>query len=250
MMSRRFLLVRGGLVAVSVVAVLTAALALNGAEREWPAIRDWDFNLAFGPIYAEGSLAQTLRAPPTPLAAIAIYAVGSIPDRVHLRVFDRGDPSAPRLVAEAQAPGDREGRIRFDIPHPVDTSDRLLEIEIINPPGSRVPLTLQANHGDPYAHGYASAHGDPGGGRVDLRLQAWRRVSPMILVREIIRANVLGAAFTLITAATAAGLVLAWVRRLVAHRPIHMAVPVNLLVLAAGIALARVGFEHLAPWVV
>ena len=101
MMSRRFQLVRGGLVALSVVAVLAAALALASAERQWPTFPTYAFNLDYGPAFAGGSLEQTFAAPATPLRSIEVRAVSPWPAAVIVRLRDVGDPASPLLVESA-----------------------------------------------------------------------------------------------------------------------------------------------------
>ncbi len=247
MMSRRFRVVPGGLAAVSVVAVLAAALALLGAERQWPTFPTYAFNLDFGPAFAGGSLAQTFAAPVTPLRSIEVRAVSPWPDAVIVRMRDVGDPSSPLLVeASVQVAGD--GLIRLGLPGTVDTSDRLLQIQVINPPGSPTPLVLQANRTDPYSEGQAAIGGDAGAGTVDLVMQTWRRVTPTSLGIEVLGAHALGALFVVSTAIIAAGLALACVRDRFVLRSRSVVAATALLVIAAGLALARVGFEALTPW--
>ncbi len=237
----------GGLAAVSVVAALAAALALAGAEREWPTFPTYAFNLDFGPAFAGGSLEQTFTAPGTPLRALEVRAVSPWPDAVIVRVRDVGDPAAPLLVESGvQVAGD--GVIRLGLPGTVDTSGRLLQVQVINPSESPTPLVLQANRTDPYPEGRAARGGDSGAGTVDLVMRTWRRVTPTALGVEVLRAHAVGAAFVLATAIVVTGLALAWVRPLVPHRSRHVLMAISVLVLAAGLALARLGFEHLAPW--
>ena len=249
MMSRRFQLVRGGLVALSVVAVLAAALALASAERQWPTFPTYAFNLDYGPAFAGGSLEQTFAAPATPLRSIEVRAVSPWPAAVIVRLRDVGDPAAPLLVeSSVKVAGD--GVIRLEPPGTVDTSGRLLQVQVINPPESLTPLILQANRINPYAAGQATLGGDAGAGTVDLVMQTWRRVTPTALAVEVLRAHALGALFAVASAIVVAGLALFGVRRLFPDRPRHALATMRLLVLAAGIALARLGFEHLAPWIV
>ena len=247
MMSRRFRVVRGGLVALSVVAVLAAALALAGAERQWPTFPTYAFNLDYGPAFAGGSLEQTFAAPATPLRSIEVRAVSSWPDAVIVRLRDVGNPAAPLLVESGiQVAGD--GVIRLEPPGTVDTSGRLLQVQVINPPESLIPLVLQANRINPYAGGQATLGGDAGAGTVDLVMQTWRRVTPTALAVEVLRAHALGTLFAVATAIVAACLALAWVRGRLALRSRSVVAAAALLVIAAGLALARVGFEALAPW--
>ena len=249
MMSRRFQLVRGGLVALSVVAVLAAALALARTERQWPTFPTYAFNLDYGPAFAGGSLEQTFAAPATPLRSIEVRAVSPWPAAVIVRLRDVGDPASPLLVESAvQVAGD--GVIRLEPPGTVNTSGRLLQVQIINPPESLTPLILQANRINPYSAGQATLGGDAGAGTVDLVMQTWRRVTPTALAVEVLRAHALGALFALASAIVVASLALLWMRRLIPHWSRLMFTGVSMLVLAAGFGLARLGFEHLAPWVV
>ena len=248
MMLRRFGVARGVLAALSVVAALAAALALGGAERQWPAFPTYASNLDFGPAFAGGSLEQTFAAPATPLRRIELRAVSPWPETVMVRVRDVGDPAAVVLV-ESSVGIAADGAIRLDLPGTVDTSERFLQIQVVNPPESPTPLTLQANHTDPYGDGQAAIGSDPGTGSVDLVLQTWRRVTPTALVLEVLRANALGALFALTTLVAVAGLALAWIRRRRSDRSRSVAAAATFLGLAVGLGLLRVGFEVLAPWV-
>ena len=245
---RRFGVARGVLAALSVVAAVAAALALGGAERQWPAFPTYAFNLDFGPAFAGGSLEQTFAAPATPLRRIELRAVSPWPETVTVRVRDVGDPVAVVLV-ESSVGIAADGAIRLDLPGTVDTSERFLQIQVVNPPESSTPLALQANHTDPYGGGQAAIGSDPGTGSVDLVLQSWRRVTPMALGLEVLRANVLGVLFALATLIAVAGLALAWIRRRRADRSRSVAAAAGLLGIAVGLGLLRVGFEVLAPWV-
>ena len=246
---RRFGVAPGVLATLSVVAVLAAALALVGAERQWPAFPTYAFNLDFGPAFAGGSIEQTVAAPGTPLRRIELRAVSPWPETVTVRVRDVGDPAAPRVLVEASVGISADGAIRLDLPGTVDTSGRSLQIQVANPPGSRTPLTLQANRTDPYANGLASGGGDPGPGTIDLVLQTWRRITPAALGLEVLRANALGALFALATLIAVAGLALDWVLRQFGDRSRTVVAAVELLGVAVGLGLLRVGFEVLAPWV-
>ena len=248
MMLRRFGMAPGVLAALSVVAAVVAALALGGAERQWPAFPAYAFNLDFGPAFAGGSLEQTFAAPATPLRRIELRAVSPWPETVTVRVRDAGDTAAPLLV-EASVGIAADGAIRLDLPGTVDTSGRSLQIQVANPPGSHAPLTLQANHTDPYANGHASGGGDSGPGTIDLVLQTWRRVTPAALGIEVLRANALGLLFTLSTLIAVAGLALTWIWRRYADRSRSVVAAAGLLGVAVGLGLLRVGFEVLAPWV-
>lgn len=235
------------LAAASVVAALVAGLTLATAEREWPAFPAYAFNLDFGPAFAGGSLEQGLAAPATPLRRIELHAVSPWPDAVLARVRDVGDPAAPLLV-ESSVVVAADGTIRVAIPRTVDTSRRMLEIQVVNPPGSPTPLVLQANRTNPYAQGRAAIGGDAGSGSVDLVLQTWRRVTPTALGLEVVRANGLGALFALASLIVIAGLALTWVWRRFAGRSRFAPASACALVAAAGLALLRLGFEVLAPW--
>ena len=248
MILRRFGVAPVVLAAVSVVAALAAALALGGAERQWPAFPTYAFNLDFGPAFAGGSLEQTFAAPATPLRRIELRAVSPWPENVTVRVRDVGDPGAVVLL-ESSVGISADGAIRLDLPGTVDTSGQSLQIQVANPPGSRTPLTLQANRTDPYANGLASGGGDPGPGTIDLVLQTWRRITPAALGLEVLRANALGALFALATLIAVAGLALAWVLRQFGDRSRTVVAAVGLLGVAVGLGLLRVGFEVLAPWV-
>ncbi|MCY3784487.1 MAG: hypothetical protein OXG79_12000 [Chloroflexi bacterium] len=248
MMLRRFGVARGVLAALSVVLAVAAALALGGAERQWPAFPTYAFNLDFGPAFAGGSLEQTFAAPATPLRRIELRAVSPWPETVTVRVRDAGDPAAVVLV-EASVGIAADGLIRIDLPGTVDTSGRLLQVQVVNPPESPTPLSLQANHTDPYGGGQAAIGSDPGTGSVDLVLQTWRRVTPTGLALEVLRANALGALFALATLIAVAGLALAWGWRRFADRSRSVATTAGLLGVAVGLGLLRVGFEVLAPWV-
>lgn len=247
MMTRRLRVVPGMLAAVSVVAALAAVLMLGTAEREWPAFPAYAFNLDFGPAFAGGSLEQGLAAPATPLRRIELHAVSPWPDAVLARVRDVGDLATPLLV-ESSVVVAADGAIRVAIPRTVDTSRRMLEIQVVNPPGSSTPLVLQANRTDPYAQGRAAIGGDVGTGSVDLVLQTWRRVTPAALGIEVVRANGLGALFTLASLIVVTGLALVWVWRRFAGRSRFAPASACVLVFAAGLALLRLGFEVLAPW--
>jgi len=247
MMTRRFRVVPGMLAAVSVVAALATVLMLGTAEREWSAFPAYAFNLDFGPAFAGGSLEQGLAAPATPLRRVELHAVSPWPDTVLVRVRDVGDPAASLLV-ESSVEVDANGTIRVAIPRTVDTSRRMLQIQVVNPAGSSTPLVLQANRTDPYAQGRAAIGGDVGTGSVDLVLQAWRRITPTALGIEVVRANGLGALFTLASLIVVAGLALVWIWRRFAGRSRSALTSACALVAAAGLALARIGFEVLAPW--
>lgn len=249
MMTRRLRVAPGMLAAVSVVAALAAVLMLGTAEREWPAFPAYAFNLDFGPAFAGGSLEQGLAAPATPLRRIELHAVSPWPDAVLARVRDVGDPATPLLV-ESSVVVAADGAIRVAIPRTVDTSRRMLEIQVVNPPGSPTPLVLQANRTDPYAQGRAAIGGDVGTGSVDLVLRTWRRVTPAALGVEVVRANGLGALFALGSLIVIASLALAWVWRRFAGRSRFAPASASacVLVAAAGLALLRLGFEVLAPW--
>ena len=247
MMLRRFGVAPGVLAALSVVAAVAAAVALGGAERQWPAFPTYAFNLDFGPAFAGGSLEQTFEAPATPLRRIELRAVSPWPETVTVRVRDVGDPAAVVLV-ESTVGIAADGEIRVDLPGTVDTSARFLQVQVVNPPESPTPLALQANHTDPYGGGQAAIGSDPGTGSVDLVLHTWRRVTPTALGMEVLRANALGAAFALATVITVAGLALAWVWRRCADRSRSVVAAAGLLCVAAGLGLLRVGFEVLAPW--
>ena len=248
MMWRRFGVAPGVLAALSVVAAVAAALALAGAERQWPAFPAYAFNLDFGPAFAGGSLEQTFTAPATPLRRIEVRALSPWPDRVILRVRDIGDPATPLLVESDVQVAD-DGSIRLELPGTVDSSGRLLQIQVSNPTGSLTPLVLEANRTDPYVEGRASGGGDPGLGTVDLVMQTWRRVTPAALGIEVLRANALGAVFALVSLFAVAGLALAWVWRRFADRSRSVVAAAGLLGVAVGLGLLRVGFEVLAPWV-
>ncbi len=238
----------GVLAALSVVAALAAGLTLATAEREWPAFPAYAFNLDFGPAFAGGSLEQGLAAPATPLRRVELHAVSPWPDAVLVRVRDVGDPAAPLLVESSVEIG-VDGTIQVAIPRTVDTSGRQLQIQVVNPPGSRTPLALQANRTNPYAQGRASIGGDVGTGSVDLALQTWRRVTPTALGIEVVRANGFGILFALASLLVIAGLALAWVWRRFAGRSRFAPATACVLAAAVGLALARIGFEVLAPWV-
>ncbi len=247
-MTRRLRVMPSVLAAVSVVAALAAGLTLATAEREWPAFPAYAFNLDFGPAFAGGSLEQELATPATPLRRIELRAVSPWPDAVLVRVRDVSDSAAPLLVESSVEIG-VDGTIQVAIPRTVDTSGRQLQIQVVNPLGSRTPLALQANRTNPYAQGHASIGGDVGTGSVDLVLQTWRRVTPTALGIEVVRANGLGALFALASLIVLAGLALAWVWRRFAGRSRFAPTSACVLAAAAGLALARVGFEVLAPWV-
>ena len=246
-MTRRLQVVPGMLAAVSVVAALAAGLMLATAEREWPAFPAYAFNLDFGPAFAGGSLEQELAAPATPLRRIELRAVSPWPDAVLARVRDVSDPAAPLLVESSVAIA-ADGTIRVEIPRTVDTSRRILQIQVVNPPESPTPLVLQANRTDPYAQGRAAIGGDVGAGSVDLVLQTWRRVTPAALGLEVVRANGLGALFALASLIVIAGLALARVWRRFTGRSRLAPATACVLVAAAGLALLRLGFEVLSPW--
>ncbi|MCY3913430.1 MAG: hypothetical protein OXG43_09300 [Chloroflexi bacterium] len=246
-MLRRFGVAPGVLAALSVVAAVAAALALGGAERQWPAFPTYAFNLEFGPAFAAGSLEQTFAAPATPLRRIELRAVSPWPETVTVRVRDVGDPAAEVLV-EASVGIAADGAIRLDLPGTVDTSERFLQIQVVNPPESSTPLALQANHTDPYGGGQAAIGSDPGTGSVDLVLQTWRRVTPTALALEVLRANALGALFALMSLVAVAGLALAWGWRRFSDRSRSVAAAATFLCIAVGLGLLRVGFEVLAPW--
>lgn len=248
MMLRRFGVARGVLAALSVVLAVAAALALGGAERQWPAFPTYAFNLDFGPAFAGGSLEQTFAAPATPLRRIELRAVSPWPETVTVRVRDVGDPAVVVLV-ESSVGIAADGAIRLDLPGTVDTSERFLQIQVVNPPESPTPLALQANHTDPYGGGQAAIGSDPGTGSVDLVLQTWRRVTPTALALEVLRANALGALFALMSLVAVAGLALAWGWRRFGDRSQLVATTAGLLGVAVGLGLLRVGFEVLAPWV-
>lgn len=214
---------------------VAATLSLATAERQWPAFPAFDSNLAFGPFGAGGSLTQTLQAPSTPLSAVAIYVVGQPPNDVALRVFDGMHADEDAVIAEARGVADSAGRLRFDVPRPVDTSGRRLLLQIVNPVGSGASLTLQANFANPYTRGLASANGDPGSGRVDIRLDAWRRMTPVDVAREVAQRSALGAVFAAVTVIVAASIL----RRLL---------PSWSLVVAIVLVALRLGFEVMAPW--
>ncbi len=248
MMLQRFGVARGVLAALSVVAAVAAALALGGAERQWPAFPSYAFNLNFGPAFAGGSLEQTFAAPATPLLRIELRAVSPWPETVMVRVRDVGNPAAVVLV-ESSVGIAADGAIRLDLPGTVDTSERFLQVQVVNPPESLTPLALQANHTDPYGGGQAAIGRDPGTGSVDLVLQTWRRVTPTALALEVLRANALGALFALTSLVAVAGLALAWGWPRIADRSRSVAAAATLLGFAVGLGLLRIGFEVLAPWV-
>ena len=210
-------------------------LSLATAERQWPAFPAYDFNLAYGPFGAGGSVTQTLQAPSTPLSALTLYVVGRAPDHLDLRVFDGDDPDETRLIAEARGVADALGRVRFDIPRPVDTSGRRLLLLIVNPADFGSTLTLQANFANPYSEGMATGMGDAGTGRVDLRLDGWRRMTPVDVVREVVQRTPLGAVFVVVTVIVVAAVFRRYLRSW------------GLGVVAVLVAL-RLGFEVLAPW--
>lgn len=249
MMLRRFGVAWGVLAALSVVAALAAALALGGAERQWPAFPTYAFNLDFGPTFAGGSIEQTFAAPATPLRRIELRAVSPWPETVTVRVRDVGDPATPLLV-ESSVGIAADGAIRLNLPGTVDTSARFLQIQVINPPESTTPLALQANHTDPYGGGQAAIGSGSGTGSVDLVLQTWRRVTPTALGQEVLRANMLGGLFALATVIAVAGLALSWVWRRYGDRSRSVVAAAGLLGVAVGLGLLRVGFEVLAPWVI
>ena len=214
---------------------VAAGLSLATAERQWPAFPAFDSNLEFGPFGAGGSLTQTLQAPSTPLSAVALYVVGQPPNDVALRVFDGMHADEDSVIAEARGVEDPTGRLRFDIPPPVDTSGRRLLLQIVNPVGSGASLTLQANFADPYTDGLASAHGDPGDGRVDIRLDAWRRMTPVDVAREVAQRTPLGAVFAAVTVMVVASI-------------LRRSLPSWSLVAAIVLVALRLGFEVMAPW--
>ncbi|MCY4113561.1 MAG: hypothetical protein OXG33_06440 [Chloroflexi bacterium] len=110
-----------------------------------------------------------------------------------------------------------------------------MQLQIVNPGASDWLLTAEANWADPYPDGMAAAHGDPGGGRVDLWPDAWRAVRAMDVGRELWQASPPGAGFVLLTGGAVVGLLRARLRSW------------GLSAAIMAIAL-RVGFELLAPW--
>ena len=231
----------------SVVAALAALFALVRTEREWPAFPVYAANLDFGPVLAGGLLEQTLVAPPTPLREIKLHAIPPWPDTVIVRIREAHQPSDGVLL-ELTTRVLPDGSIRLRIPGTLDTSRRSLRVQVVNPPDSSAPLTLQANRGDAYPNGRALAHDDPGDGRVDLVLQAWRRITPAAAALELWRAHIPGAVFVIWTVGIAAVGGFTWLRRRLAKRPLPALLTASLLLLTAGLLAARMGFAVLAPW--
>ncbi len=198
-------------------------------------------------MYAGEPLEQTLMAPPTPLREIRLYAVPPWPATVVVRLRDMDQsPAGLLLVSETRV--DDGGAIRIRIPGTVDTSRRSLRVQVVNPPGSNAPLILQASRVNPYLSGHAAAHDDPGAGNVDLVLRTWRRVTLAALAFEVWRAHMPGAVFVIVTVGIVAGVALPWLRIRTARWPLPTLLMASLLMLTAGMLLARVGFESLAPW--
>ena len=175
----------------SVVAALVALFALAKAEREWPAFPVYEANLDFGPVFEGELLEQTLVAPPTPLREIRLYAVSPWPPNVVVRLRDTAGPPAA-LLFESETPVSDDGTIRARIPGTLDTSRRLLRVQVVNPAGSIAPLALRASRTDPYPAGRAAARDDPGAGNVDLVMQTWRRVTPAAMAGEVWRVHAPG----------------------------------------------------------
>ena len=211
----------------------SALLVLLRTELQWPAFQEFERNLAFGPFHSGGSLTQTLRAPRTALRTVAIYPIGEPPSNVQLRVFaiDRNVV----LIAEAVAVIDPEGRLRWNIPAPVITSGKRLQLQIVNPPESGQTLTVEANFADPYSDGEAAANGDPGDGRVDIRITGRRVVRVWDFVTEVWQATAPGFGFLVLTVLAAIGLLRAWLRSW----------GLAAAVVAVGLAA---GFPAVEPW--
>ena len=231
----------------SLVATLAALIALARTEREWPAFPVYAANLDFGPVFEGELLEQTLVAPPTPLREIRLYSVSPWPATVVVRLRDAAH-SSDALLLESETRVSDDGTIRVRIPGTLDTSRRLLRIQVVNPAGSPAPLTLQASRTDPYPRGRAAARDDPGAGNVDLVLRTWRRVTPAALAGEVWRAHAPGAVFAVATLGLLAGLLLCWLRRRTRQWPLQVFLTASLLLLTAGLLMAGAGLDRLAPW--
>ena len=234
-------------VAASLVAALAALIAVARAEGVWPAFPAYPANLDFGPVFEGELLEQTIAAPATPLREFRLFAVPPWPVKVTVRVRDARQASND-LLYESQTPIGASGSIRVRIPGTVDTSRRNLRIQVVNPPGSSTPLTLRASRTDPYQDGRAAAHDDFGAGNIDLVLETWRRVTPGSLAQEVWRAHAPGAVFVFLAVSVIGGVVLQWLRRQTAGRPLQVSLSAGLLLLTAGFLAARIGFALLAPW--
>lgn len=234
-------------VAASLVAALAALIAVARAEGEWPAFPAYPANLDFGPVFEGELLEQTIAAPATPLREFRLFAVPPWPAKVTVRVRDAGQASND-LLYESQTPIGASGSIRVRIPGTVDTSRRILRVQVVNPAGSSTPLTLRASRINPYPDGQAAARDDVGEGNVDLVMETRRRVTPGSLAQEVWRAHAPGAVFILLTVSVVGGAVLGWLRRRTAGRPLPVSISAGLLLLTAGLLAARIGFAWLAPW--
>ncbi|MCY4113564.1 MAG: hypothetical protein OXG33_06455 [Chloroflexi bacterium] len=211
-----------------------ALLILLTVERHWPAFPEFDGNLEFGPFQPGDSLSQTVKAPRTPLRAVMVYPIGTPPPGTQLRVFAIDDE--PALIAESIAAIDPEGRLRWEIPQPVDTSGRWLRLQIVNSPESRQTLTVEANFSDPYRDGEAAAHGDVAmAGQLDVRIAGWRSMRIWDVAVEVWQATALGAGIAVLTGLVAVGALRAWLRSLA------------LAVAIAAVGLCS-GYWALAPW--
>lgn len=247
-MTRRSRVVLGLAMSASLVAAMVALLALARAEREWPAFPVYAANLDFGPVFGGELLEQTLRAPPTPLRELRLYAVSPWPATVIVRLRDAaGSPNS--LLFEAETRVHDDGTIRVRTPGTLDTSRRWLRLQVVNPPGSLSPLTLQASRTNPYPIGRAAARDDPGAGNVDLVLRTWRRVTPATVAGEVWQAHAPGAAFVVVTLGLLAGLVTHLLRRRMRRWPLPVFHVAILILLTAIFVMAGIGFASLAPWV-
>ena len=246
-MSRRSRILLGLAVAASVVGMLAALIAFARAEREWPGFPAYPANLDFGPVFEGELLEQTVVAPPTPLREIRFFAVEPLPATVIVRVRD-AEHSSSDLLLESSVRVRVDGSIRIRIPGTVDTSQRFLRLQVINPTDSSTPLTLRASRTDPYPEGRAAARDDVGDGNVDLVLEAWRRVTPGSLAVEVWRAHAPGAVFALLTTCFLAGVALHRLRHWMARQPMPIFLTASLLLLTGGLLAAQVGFVWLAPW--
>ena len=247
-MSRRSRAILGLAMSASVVAAVVALLALARIEREWSAFPVYEANLDFGPVFGGELLEQTLIAPPTPLREIRLYAVSPWSATVIVRLRDTAH-SPDSLLFESETRVHDDGTIRVRLPGTLDTSGRSLRLQVVNPPGSLSPLTLQASRTDPYPTGRAAARDDPGSGNVDLVLRTWRRVTPATLAGEVWRAHAPGAVFVVVTLGLLAGLVLRLLRRHTRRWPLPVFLSASLMFLTAAFVLAGIGFGSLAPWV-
>jgi len=246
-MTQRSRAILGLAMSASLVAAVVALLALARAEREWPAFPVYAATLDFGPVFGGELLEQTLQAPPTPLRELRLSAVSPWPATVIVRLGDAAD-SSDSLLFESETRVPDDGTIRVRIPGTLDTSRRSLRLQVVNPPGSLSPLTLQASRTDPYPIGRAAARDDSGAGNVDLVLQTWRRVTPATVAGEVWHAHPPGAAFIVVTLGLPTGLVVHLLRGRTRRWPLPVVISSILIFLTAVFVTAGIGFGSLAPW--